>query len=94
MLKAPPTSFQKKQLINCFIGDHDLICSCNNPAVHCLRILIDQLKPELQKEDIKQLQQCLGETTTTGDAEDGGIDPGDLEKLFSEDADDDTADTR
>ncbi len=94
MLKSPPTSYQKKQLINCFIGDHDLICCCQNPALHCIRILIDQLKPELKKEDIKQLQQCLGETTTTAEEEDAGISPGDLEKLFSEDAEEDTDDTR
>ncbi len=87
MLKTPPQHALEKQLINTFVGNHDLICMCDNPAYHSLQILIKQLKPELKQEEIKQLQLCLGEetTTTAANAEDTGIDIGDLEKLFGED---------
>ncbi len=77
-------SSTKKQLINSFIGNHDLVCDCYNPAVHCLNILLEQLAPELQERDKQQIKQCLGETTTATDA-DIGIDTADLEKLFGED---------
>lgn len=86
------TTHQKKQLINTFVGNHDLICQCHNPAVHCLNILIDQLKPELQPQEIKQIKQCLGDAPTTPEEDDTGIDGVDLEKLFGNQEEDDGED--
>lgn len=77
---------KKNALINCFVGGHDLICSCKNPAYHCLEILASTLGPQLKEEEKNQIKQCLGttETTTTGVEEDG-LGFGDLEKLFDAD---------
>lgn len=80
------TKAKEKALINNFVGNHDLICMCNEPAFHCLKILINQLQPELSTENKNQLIKCLGSTTTeegNGEKEDHGLE--DLEKLFAED---------
>lgn len=89
MLKTPTTKQQRLQLVNLTVAGHDLMCTCNEPALHSLHIIIDQLKPELSPENINQLQKCLGETGTNA-ADDFDIDTGDLEQLFGED---DAADT-
>lgn len=84
------TKGKEKQLINAFVGSHDLLCNCNEPAFHCLQILTKNLAPELSKNNKDQLIQCLGTTTTAataGGEEDLGIE--DLEKLFAEDGTDD-----
>lgn len=97
MFKTPELSTKNKEksLINSFVGSHDLVCYCNNPALHCLQILIKQLKPELKQEEINQLKQCLGDDhTTTETAEDTGYDIGDLEKMFGEDDAGEEDDTR
>lgn len=83
MLQMSLSKQQNLQLINCFVGCHDLTCHCNNPAFHCLSILIKQLKPELKKQEKEQIQKWLG--TTEEDVthtEDFGED---LETLFAED---------
>ncbi len=95
MLKSPTTRQQKLQFVNCIVGCHDLMCKCNEPAFHSLRILLDQLKPELSPKNIEQLQKCLGDVPgTAGEGEDGGFGPGDLEKLFSVDEDEEDGDNR
>lgn len=95
MFKTPnlTTTATKKALINSFIGSHDLVCLCEHPALHCTQILIDQLKPELSSKEIKNLQLCLGDNPTTKEEEDGGIDIGDLERLFGEGDDIEEEDT-
>ena len=95
MFKSPTyltTKGKNNALINCFVGDHDLLCSCNNPAYHCLQILATTLAPQLKQEEKQQIIQCLGGTdavpTTRGDEE---IGLEDLEKLFTEDTEEDAA---
>lgn len=89
----------KTQLTNTFIGNHDLVCSCNKPARHCLNLIIEnQLSRELNPETIKQIRCLLsedgGQQGTAADPIPGdhdeldGFDAGDLEKLFSEDIED------
>lgn len=74
----------EKQLINTWIGNHDLVCLCKNPAYHTLQILASKLGPELNPTERKQIKLCLGdEPTTAATAEDPDI--GDLETLFAED---------
>lgn len=66
---------------------HDLKCECNEPAVHSLQILLNQLKPELTSTQKQEIKKCLG---TTGDQEDedGGVTGEDLERIFAEDTGD------
>lgn len=78
------TKEEKLKFINCVVGCHDLCCTCYNPLYHSTKILIQQLAPELTKEDKHQLKQCLGDDITTKE-EDIGISGEDLEKLFEED---------
>ncbi len=82
-----PFNNKKNQLqfVNCIVNCHDLLCNCPSPAFHSARILINQLAPELKKEEKTDLIKCLGETTTTETVDVDGIDVGDLEKLFAED---------
>lgn len=90
MFKTPNFSTKEKelQLINGFVQQHDLLCICPKPAVHCLHILTKKLLPELTDQDKNQLIQCLG-TTATATEEDHGKDADigleDLERLFEED---------
>lgn len=80
------TKGKERLLINGFVTQHDLLCNCNQPAVHCLHILIRQLKPELSTEDKNQLIKCLGtEDTTDAVTANDGLGLEDLEKLFAED---------
>lgn len=74
------------QLCNLVAGIHDLNCNCYHPLFHAAKIILQQLKPELKKEEIHQLKQCLGEDHTTKDEEDG-FDTGDLDMLFAQDGD-------
>lgn len=85
MFKTPAFTTKSKRLalVNSFVSSHDLTCHCNKPAVHCIHILIDQLKDELTTEDKQQIKQCLGEETT-GQEDADGFDVGDLETLFAE----------
>ncbi len=87
-----PFSTKESQLkfINCVVGCHDLCCTCYNPLYHSCKIILNQLAPELTKEDKHQLKQCLGEDTTTKD-DDIGVTGEDLEKLFAQDDGEDDA---
>lgn len=88
MYKTPNLTDKGKRrcLINSFVGNHDLLCCCNEPAFHCLKDLITQLKPDLTKEQKQEIIKCLGTTdgdhTTEENIDDFGED---LEKLFEED---------
>nr|QMI58088.1 ORF2 [Torque teno virus] len=87
-----PFNNKKNQLkfINCVVGCHDLLCECYNPLFHSAKIILKQLEPEITPQEKQQLQECLGTKDTTKE-EDAttGIDIGDLEKLFEEDAGED-----
>lgn len=79
------------QFINCAIGIHDLVCSCSSPLKHSSVILTKEYLKQATEEEKKDLQTCLGITTTGGDHGDaaGDIDfTGDLEQLFAQDFDD------
>lgn len=66
---------------------HDLKCECDEPAVHSLKLLLNQLKPELTSTQKEEIKKCLG---LTGDQEeeDGGVTGEDLERIFAEDTGD------
>lgn len=66
---------------------HDLKCECNEPAVHSLKLLLNQLKQELTPQQKEEIKKCLG---STGDQEeeDGGVTGEDLERIFAEDTGD------
>ncbi len=79
---------QENQLINCCIGNHDLLCHCKNPGYHTLWILTNKIGKELTPQEKQQLKQCLGEDHTTNAADGPEEDIGDLELLFAEDTTD------
>lgn len=74
------------QMVNCYVGIHDLHCHCKQPIKH----IIQQI--EQQEPSIKQWR----DTTTEKDGDHAGekdIDhfgPGELERLFAEDVVEDT----
>ncbi len=78
----------KCQLINTFVGNHDLVCECNAPLEHCRQILneeLDKYKPKC----LPTTSTGEDKTTTDGDVkEEDVIEEGDLEDLFKEDFDD------
>ncbi len=80
---------QQKQLLNTLVGNHDLICCCDEPLKHIFVLIAEKAKPTNFTEQQKKLiKQCLGEEDTAGDQEDHtgfDIDSGDLEKLFADD---------
>lgn len=82
---------KENQLKNLIYTAHDLCCSCQDPAAHITTLITpDSKNTSYSTQEIKKLQKCLG-TTPVG--EDGdvvdGLQPGDLEKLFSEDGEED-----
>lgn len=92
-------TYNKHQLetawVNEIIHTHDLICGCSTPAIHAIDLL---LQKSFSTEIYQKATKCLGigEESTAGAivhtdkdaAYIDSIDIGDLEKLFSEDADD------
>lgn len=90
----PKTYNEKRlqlELTNAFVHCHDLCCDCNEPTFHSTKILINQLKKELNNNQLQELQQCLTSTATSGDPiEDGVVDGEDLDALFAEDTTEDT----
>lgn len=83
--------FTKKdqiQLVNLFVGGHDLKCQCDKPALHSAEILLKQLSGELTSSEKQHLQKCLG-TTTDHTEENGGVTGEDLEALFADPGGDD-----
>lgn len=71
------------QFTNLLIGIHDLNCNCNNPGFHSLKIITQQIGPELNPTDKLTIKKCLGDTPTTQE-DDVGFTAGDLEELFGE----------
>lgn len=92
MFETPNSNDRRKQLqfINAVIHSHDFICECQDSAFHSTKLLLQQIAPELTKQQKIEIQQCLGDTTeeTAGDDVDIGI--GDLEKLFGDEEEDTT----
>lgn len=69
------------QIVNCYVGIHDLHCHCKSPLNHIIQ-QIKQQEPTLPWHDT---------TTKDGGNQDGEKDidafgPGELERLFAEDA--------
>lgn len=78
----------QKQLLNTIVGNHDLICCCDEPLTHICGLIFEQAQPtNFTEEQKKQIRKCLGDgdAAATPEKEDGGFGPGDLEKLFEED---------
>lgn len=80
-----PPNYSKKQLnlqiVNCYVGIHDLHCNCTHPLQHIIKQIEDQ-EPSIKK--------CRDTTTAVAGTQDGGdvIDqfgPGELESLFAQD---------
>lgn len=88
--KYSPKALQN-QLINSIIGNHDLLCGCDNPTTHLAALLFEKTNPtNFTEEQKKIIRKCLGDDHTTTDIaaiEDGGFSEGDLEQLFAEDGD-------
>lgn len=83
---------KKLKWINFLVHAHDIHCDCPAPLEHTICEIIQQ-EPELkfnnQEKDL--LKKCLGTTTEEdhgGDIDDFG--DGELERLFTEDAGEDT----
>ncbi len=79
------------QLTNLAVHGHDLICDCQEPAFHSLKIITKQLQGELTKKQKEEITKCLGTTPTTGAAgikEENGDDDDfgeEIERLFAQD---------
>lgn len=72
------------QWVNSIIHNHGLICGCDTPILHLQKVL--------QK---RGTQLCLtpgdgGKDGKEDDVDDGGFSPGDLERLFAEDGEENT----
>lgn len=83
------------QWINLIVGQHDMLCHCDDPLKHTIFAILEQ-EPSIKftEEESKQLQKCLT-STDQGDGA-GGVDDfgdGELERLFAEDTIGETADT-
>lgn len=71
------------QIVNCYVGIHDLHCNCKHPLQHIIKQI------ETQEPSIKKWRDT---TTAAAGIPDGGdvIDefgPGELENLFAQDDD-------
>lgn len=89
-----PTYYTKnanqKQLLNTLVGNHDLICGCEEPLTHIGCLIFEKARPtNIPPKYKKIIKKCLGEEDGDGAAltngDDTPIDAGDLEKLFGED---------
>lgn len=81
----------QKQLLNTIVGNHDLICGCDEPLKHVACLIFEKAQPtNFTEKEKKTIKKCLGENGGDADGtEDLGISTGDLEKLFAEDTADD-----
>ncbi len=78
-----PPKYTKRQLnlqmVNSYVGIHDLHCHCKSPLKHIIK-QIEEQEPTLKCQDTT--------TAVTGNQDgEGGIDdfgPGELERLFAE----------
>ncbi len=79
---------QQKQLLNTIVGNHDLICNCEEPLKHIGLLIFEKAKPSnFTEEEKKLIKKCLGEEEATGDRDaDDGFTDGDLAALFTEEA--------
>ncbi len=90
-----PTKYSGKalqtQLLNSIVGNHDLICGCDEPTTHLAALIFEHARPtKFTEQQKKTIQKCLGDdptTTAMAAADDGGFSEGDLEDLFAEDGD-------
>lgn len=77
----------QNQYLNTICGNHDLMCSCDDPLKHTALLILQKAKPKFTEEEKKIIRKCLGEEDGAGgqDSTAIDIDSGDLEKLFAED---------
>lgn len=75
------------QFLNSICGNHDLMCSCDDPLKHTCLLILQKAKPTFTDDQKKIIKKCLGEEDGDGDPATTAldIDAGDLEKLFAED---------
>lgn len=90
MFKTPERSDRRNllQFVNAIIHSHDMLCDCSDGPFHSLKLLTTQLSPDLSKQQKEEIKKCLGDTTAATHGDDDGLDIGDLENLFGEDAED------
>lgn len=91
-----PTYFTKNaihnQLLNTIVGNHDLVCSCDEPLIHITNLIFQKAKPtNFSEKDKKEILKCLGDaagdTAGKDDAPEDGFTDGDLAQLFENDTD-------
>ncbi len=94
--KKRPTFYNsnsiENQLRNGLYTVHDLCCGCNDPAAHLIYLLAPGVNPNsFTKEEKQKVLQCLGGDAPGTEEEDiGGIQEGELEKLFEEEIEEPT----
>lgn len=81
-----PPNYSKRQLnlqmVNCYVGIHDLHCHCKSPLTHIIQQIKDQ-EPTLKCQDTT----TAGAGNQDGEKDIDGFGPGELERLFAEDGD-------
>lgn len=85
-----PTTYNEKrlqlELTNILTSCHSLSCDCDQPTLHASKLILQQLSPELNKEQKNQLKKCLGDSTEDHGPDTAVDDFGeDLETLFADD---------
>lgn len=89
MSTKTPSRQQLNQMINVCCGAHDLVCDCDEPTKHIfLHIFSNQEPYKVTKFQKDNITKCLITEEEDGKdfAEETGIETGDLETLFAEDA--------
>ncbi len=90
-MSEPFFNNRKNQLkfINLCIGAHDIGCDCDTPGFHTLKLLTQQIYPELEDNHKKEIKNSLGgedDAAAAGGTDDLGEE---LERLFAQDTTDD-----
>lgn len=83
----------ENQLYNSFYHSHDLACGCKDPTLHILFLISkDNKNKKLSLKQLKEIKcRLTGEEDADLTTEDPDIGLEELEQLFAEDGDPDTA---
>lgn len=87
--KKPPFTPRQHDThwMNLIFSTHDLYCGCKDPILHLMYTINRDNNAPKPIEDLQNIKCLLTGITgeETGDIEDTGFGPGDLERLFAED---------